>query len=163
MDKSSRTQKKKAAQALQRMGEKLVLLSDAQFDELALPAELMDAVALARQITSREARRRQIQYIGRLMREFDPREIEKALEEITSGQAENKRRFKLVERWREELVAGNDQRLVWLKERYPDIDAGELSRLVGNSRTALSGTNAKKARRALFRYLSRVADSDKAS
>lgn len=156
MEKLSRTQKKKAAQALQKMGEQLVLLSDAQFDALSLPAELLEAVALARKITSHEAKRRQLQYIGRLMREMDPAEIENALEKLTSGEAEKKRQFKLVERWRDELVEGNEDRKSWLTEKYPDIDARELDHLVTKAREKQAGSHAKKARRQLFRYLNKM-------
>jgi len=138
------------------MGEQLVLLSDAQFAALSVPDELLEAVAMARQIKSHEARRRQLQYIGRLMREYDPAEIEKALESITSGEEEKKRQFKLVERWRDELVDGNEERLGWLMAHYPVIDAVELNRLVENARGKQVGVHPKKARRMLFRYLSRI-------
>ncbi len=159
MEKLSRTQKKKAAQALQKLGEQLVLLSDAQFDALSLPPELLEAVAMARKITSHEARRRQLQYIGRLMREMDPADVEQALAKITSGEAEKKRQFKLVERWRDELVAGNEGLMSWLTEQYPAIDIPELKRLVDSAQEKQSGANAKKARRMLFRYLNRVVAS----
>jgi ribosome-associated protein len=156
MEKISRTQKKRAAQALQKTGERLVRLSDAQFNALVLPEDLLEAVALAREIKSHEAKRRQLQYIGRLMREIGSLDIEKELERISAGEAEEKRRFKLVERWRDELVAGNADRQAWLADQYPSIDPQELGRLVGNAQGKQPGTSAKKARRMLFRYLSRV-------
>jgi ribosome-associated protein len=159
MERISRTQKKKTAQALQKLGEQLVLLSDAQFDALSLPEELLEAVAMARQMTSHEAKRRQLQYIGRLMREFDPADIKKALERITAGEDEKKRDFKRVERWREELVNGNEERLVWLADKYPSIDLQELRKLVTKARDEHPGANKKKDRRMLFRYLNRVLTS----
>ena len=160
MEKLSRTQKKKAAQALQKMGEQLVLLSDAQFDALSLPQELLEAVAMARKITSHEARRRQLQYIGRLMREMDPAEVEQALEKITSGEEEKKRQFKLVERWRDELVAGDENRMTWLMKQYPAIDSMELKRLVIHAKGKQPGADTKKARRMLFRYLNRIVTTE---
>jgi len=157
MEKLSRTQKKKAAQALQKMGERLIHLSDAQFGALSLPKDLLEAVALARKISSHEARRRQMQYIGRLMREMDAAQVEEALERITSGEEENKRQFKLVERWRDELVAGDEDRMEWLMEQFPAIEALELKRLVDAAQQKQSGANTKKAGRMLFRYLNRMA------
>lgn len=153
MEKISRTQKKRAAQALQKLGEQLVHLSDAQFALLKLPEELMEAVSMARQIKQHEARRRQLQYIGRLMRHFDQSQVEAAIEKINAGESDQKRRFKLVERWRDELVGGNDERLTWLVEKYPAIDPVELNQMVKNARGDHPQTNPKKAGRALFRYL----------
>jgi ribosome-associated protein len=109
---------------------------------------------MARKIKSHEARRRQMQYIGRLMREMDTGLVEMALEKISAGEAEKKRRFKLVERWRDELVDGNDHRLKWLIEEYPSIDPHELGRLVDSAQSKHPGLNSKKAGRMLFRYLS---------
>ena len=153
MERISRTQKKKAAQALQKLGEQLVHLSDAQFAALELQDELLEAVAMARQIKSHEARRRQLQYIGRLMREYEPRIIQEAIDKLTSGENEEKRRFKLVERWRDELVRGDDGRFDWLLAKFPEIDPNELRSLVNNAREASSSKNPKKAGRKLFRYL----------
>lgn len=154
MEKVSRTKKKQAAQALQKLGERLVRLSDAQFSLLELPEELMEAVAMARQIKQHEARRRQLQYIGKLMRNFDQIIVEEAIEKIKAGESDKKRRFKLVERWRDELVAGDKDRFVWLLENFPVIDPDELKQLIRNARGDQPQIKPKKAGRVLFRYLS---------
>ena len=156
MERISRTKKKKIAQALQRLGERLVLLGDAQFDALSLPEALLEAVAMARQMNSHGARRRQLQYIGRLMRDYDPADIESALERITAGEDEKKRHFKRVERWRDELVNGNEERLAWLEGHCPSIDPQKLGELVGKAQSGHSDNEKKKAGRMLFRYLSRA-------
>ncbi len=81
----SRTQKKNEDRALQRLGEQLVALPFGQLEAMELPDELLTAIELAHKIRSRSARRRQIQYIGALMRHIDPQPIEAALERIRSG------------------------------------------------------------------------------
>lgn len=81
----SRTQKKNEDRALQSLGEQLVALPLGQLETMELPDELLTAIELARKIKSRSARRRQIQYIGALMRHIDPQAIEAALERIRSG------------------------------------------------------------------------------
>ena len=81
----SRTQKKKEDRALQSLGEQLVALPFRQLESMELPDELLTAIELAHKIKSRSARRRQIQYIGALMRHIDPQPIEAALEHIRSG------------------------------------------------------------------------------
>ena len=84
-DYKSRTRKKNEARALQRLGEELVALPARQLASLELPDELRTAVEFARAIRSHGARRRQLQYIGALMRHIDPQPIETALERIRSG------------------------------------------------------------------------------
>ena len=84
-DYKSRTRKKKEDRALQRLGERLVALPLSQLETMELPDELMAAIELARKIKSHGARRRQMQYIGVLMRHIDPQPIEAALESIRPG------------------------------------------------------------------------------
>jgi len=78
-DRPSKSQRKREALALQELGETLVTLKPAQLDKIPLPEELREAVLAARQINQHGARKRQLQYIGRLMREIDPEPIRTAL------------------------------------------------------------------------------------
>ncbi len=87
-DYKSRTRKKNEDRALQRLGEQLVALPFGQLKTMELPDELLTAIEFARKIRSRGARRRQIQYIGVLMRHIDPKPIETALERIRSGNSQ---------------------------------------------------------------------------
>ena len=75
----SKSQRKKEVHALQDLGVELVALSDERLAALELPERLRDAVMEARRITAREARRRQLQYIGKLMRKVDAEPIRAAL------------------------------------------------------------------------------------
>jgi ribosome-associated protein len=84
-DYKSRTRKKNEDRALQRLGEQLIALPFGQLETMELPDELLAAVATARKMKSHGARRRQIQYIGVLMRHIDPQPIETALERIRAG------------------------------------------------------------------------------
>jgi len=84
-DYKSRTRKKNEDRALKRLGEQLVALPVGQLETMELPDELLTAIEFARKIRSHGARRRQIQYIGVLMRLIDPQPIETALERIRSG------------------------------------------------------------------------------
>ena len=84
-DYKSRTQRKNEDRVLQRLGEQLVALPLGQLETMGLPDELLTATEFARKIKSRGARRRQIQYIGTLMRHIDPQPIQTALDRIRSG------------------------------------------------------------------------------
>lgn len=83
-DYKSRTLKKNEDRALQRLGEQLVALPFGQLESMELPDELLTAIEFARKIQKHGARRRQIQYIGALMRHIDPQPIETALDHIRS-------------------------------------------------------------------------------
>lgn len=152
-EKPSRTQKKKAAEALQKTGEQLLSLRDAQLDALALPAELREALTAARAMRTRGARRRQLQYIGSLMRSIDADTLRRRLEAVTLQGHNEARRFKQVERWRDELVAGDPERREWLLAEYPQIDPNELAQLIQAAGPDKSAEQRRKAGKALFRYL----------
>lgn len=81
----SRTQKKKEDRALQKLGEQLVALPPGKLENMGLSDELLEAITLAHKIKSHGARRRQIQYIGALMRHVDPQPIEAELSRIRNG------------------------------------------------------------------------------
>jgi len=103
-DKPSKTQRKKAMHELQALGAELLALSEHQLEGMQLPPELRDAVLAARSMTRHEARRRQLQFIGRVMRELDPAPIREQLE-IWHGRAKTAtQRLHDVERWRERLL-----------------------------------------------------------
>lgn len=84
-DYKSRTQRKNEDRALQRLGEQLVAQPLGQLETMGLPDELLTAIEFAHKIKSRGARRRQIQYIGTIMRHIDPQPIETALGRIRTG------------------------------------------------------------------------------
>ena len=81
-DRKSRTQKKNEARALQKLGEQLVALSSGQLESIDISDDLRNAVIVAGKTKSYGARRRQLQYIGTLMRDIDPEPIQNALENI---------------------------------------------------------------------------------
>jgi 5-(carboxyamino)imidazole ribonucleotide mutase len=89
----SKSARKRAAHAAQKLGEELVLLKDADLLALDLPEALTEAIRSARSIRSRAALARQRQYIGKLMREIDPEPIEAALAARASQGARRPRRY----------------------------------------------------------------------
>ncbi len=161
MERISRTQKKKYAERLQKLGERLIDLDDAVFDAVGISEELREAVLLARSIRQHEARRRQLQYIGRLMREAgeDPSAIQSAIERAKRREGDEKRKFKQVETWRNELLAGDHSRFDWLLKNHPQVDPAHLRQLISDAveEKERSGTD-KRATRTLFRYLRELID-----
>src|ERR1700720_777839 len=92
-DRPSKSAKKRAALAAQKLGEELILLKDAALDALHLPERLNEAIRQARRITSRAAGARQRQYIGKLMREIDLLPVQAALAASAGRPARAARRY----------------------------------------------------------------------
>jgi ribosome-associated protein len=103
-DKPSKTQRKKAMHELQALGAELLALSEHQLESMQLPPDLLDAVFAAQSMTRHEARRRQLQFIGRLMRELDPAPIREQLAMWQGRATASTQRLHDVERWRERLL-----------------------------------------------------------
>ncbi len=118
---------------LQALGEALVGLDRARLAQLGLPERLVDAIDDARGITRHEARRRQLQYVGRLMRDVDPAPIAAALERWSEGPRAEKAQFAALERWRDRLLA-DDAALDDLVVRYPSADRARVALLVREAR-----------------------------
>jgi ribosome-associated protein len=148
----SRTQLKKRMTALQELGAELVSLAPAQLDELALPEALHEAVLAAKRITRFEARRRQLQYIGRLMREVDPEPIRAGLARWNASAVEDTARLHRIERWRERLL-GDDLALAEFVSAHRGSDTARLRALVRNARRELALNQPPRNYRALFRLL----------
>jgi len=100
----SKTKKKQEMHELQRLGAALVQLSAAHFERMSLPEELAQAVREARRIRSHEAKRRQVQFIGRLMRGLDAEPIRARLAAVAGGSAQERARHKRLEHWRARLL-----------------------------------------------------------
>jgi ribosome-associated protein len=105
MELLSKTQKKKEALSLQALGERLVALSDEQLKNLELPSGLLNAVTLAKKLKKHGARLRQMQYIGALMRKYDPQPVQEALQRMEQGGREQAEEHREIETCRDELIA----------------------------------------------------------
>jgi ribosome-associated protein len=156
MDYKSKTQKKKEADSLQELGENLVKLSKEQLEDIELPSEIYDAVRFAKTIKSHGARRRQMQYIGTLMRNIDPEPVQEAIENIEQGDYRKAAAFKEIETWRDQLIDGNKKLMEEILGKCPDADRQQLTQLVRNAIKERENNKPPGASRALFRYLTKA-------
>ncbi len=148
----SRSQRKREAEALQALGERLVALPAGTLAAMPLDEELREAVALARRISARGGRRRQLQYIGKLMRQRDTNAIERALADLDRGRQAEARRHQELEALRDRLIEEGDAALAEVIDRHPEVDRQQLRQLVRQARKDhASGRPAGP--RALFRHL----------
>ena len=151
----SKTQRKKHMHELQELGAELVELSEQQLATIELPELLLDAVMSARRITKFEARRRQLQYIGKLMRSIDPEPIRERVDAYRAISRKHTARLHLVERWRTRLLE-DEHALTELLNEYPQADATGLRVLVRNALREREAGDPPKSFRALFQLLSDV-------
>lgn len=151
-DAPSKSARKRQMHALQNLGDRIAGLSPEQWRALALPEPLVDALHELGRLKAHEARRRQMQYIGKLMREVDPGPIEAQLERWEAGTRANKAAFKAAERWRERLLAepAAVDELFSVRARF---DRGALLELLSEARRAPGSVAATAASRKLFRLL----------
>ena len=156
MDYKSKTQKKKEAHSLQELGEKLLHLSKEQIKEIGIPEEVLEALDLARTIKSREGLRRQIQFIGSLMRKIDSNSIQQAVDQFDQGNYKKALEFKETEQWRDELISGNNNLMEEILENHINSDRQQLSQLVRNARKEVGNNKPPKSSRVLFKYLREI-------
>lgn len=151
-EKPSKTQRKLAMHGLQALGERLLELNPEQLGAIALPDNLREAVQAARRITKHEARRRQLQYIGRLMRTIDPEPVRERLKAWDGVSNEETARLHRIEGWRDRLLE-HDDALGELAAAHPGIDTQRLRALVRNAREERSAGRPARAYREVFRVL----------
>ena len=135
-EEASKTDLKRESDALQKLGEELLTLRADLFERLALPEKLQEAIAEARRITNFEGRRRQMQYLGKLMRKLEEAEvaaIEATLDEQRNGSAAEKLALHQAEQWRDRLIASDGVLDEWLAA-YPCTDVQQLRALVRQAR-----------------------------
>lgn len=156
LEPESRSERKRQMLALQKIGEVLVDLPDAQLAMIPLEGALADAIALARTITAHEGKRRQLQYIGKLMRDVDPEPIVAALEKIQLKDQRSKAKFHQIERWRDKLIAEGDKKLENFIKQFPQTDSQRLRTLIRRAQQDNKANRISSAETELFRYLREV-------
>jgi len=147
----SKSQRKRDMLALQQIGESLLPLADERLERLPISPELIDAVRIAREIRAHEGRRRQLQYIGRLMRDVDADALRAALADETREHRVATAVMHAAERWRERIVADDQVLRNWL-DQYPDTRES-VEPLVPRARRELAAGGPGRAYRELFRKL----------
>ena len=148
----SKTRKKAQMHALQKLGIELVDLSKERLASMQLPETLVEAVREAQRITAHEGRRRQMQYIGRLMRDIDPAPIQERLDAWRGQSKAEIARQHGMERLRDKLIA-NDSALTEFAQKHPGVDLQALRNLIRNARKEAAEGRAPKSYREIFKVI----------
>ena len=155
-EEKSKSQKKREAEALQKLGVALSKLSQQQLDDIPMPDKLRQAINELGKIKSNSAMRRQAQYIGRLMRETELEPIQHAFDEIQQGTAKANAKFHLVERWRDKLLNEGNPALTEFLNLYPGQDVQALRHVI---QQAIKERNSDKnlgSSKSLFRLIKSI-------
>lgn len=151
----SKTKRKKDMHALQEIGEQLVELDPRKLTEFDLPEILSDAIRQARSMQKHGARRRQLQYIGRLMREVDALPIQQKLDSWRQVSIHQTARLHQLERWRERLLS-DEHALTEFAQKYPAADLQPLRSLIRNAHKEKVAGKPPKSFRLLFQELQEI-------
>ena len=154
-ERPSKTRRKQASHELQSIGEALLELPDDQVSALGLSETLVDAIRAARNIRTHEARRRQMQLIGKLMRSNDVEFARAAVAERQLGHARDSLALHQAERWRAELIA-DDAATTRFATAHPGADLQRLRAIVRNARKDAANVPEQRSGRAyreLFQFI----------
>jgi ribosome-associated protein len=153
-DVKSRTQIKREMEALQDIGKKLTELETEQLKEVPMGEDLRAAIDLYRNnITQREARRRQMQYIGKLMRAEDAEAMQAVIDKYDSSSKAFAQTIHEIEAWRTRLIDEGNQAMTDFMEKHPTVDAQRLRTLVRNAKKDVEQDKNKGAAKKLFQFL----------
>ncbi|MBA4176781.1 MAG: DUF615 domain-containing protein [Leptothrix sp. (in: Bacteria)] len=158
-ERPSKTRLKQQSHELQALGVALADLSAAALAAIEMPEPLRDAIELYRRTKTHEGRRRQMQYVGKLMHNADGDALREAVAAATLGTAQSALALHEAERWRAELIADDDAMTRWLNA-HPDTDTQQLRSLVRAARRDAAGQvpedRQPRSFRELFQFIKRT-------
>ena len=157
-DLPSRSQLKRENQEFRDMGEQLVLLANSQLDKITLDDSIKAAIKEARRLKNLDARRRQIQYIGKLLRKIDVTEINHSLEKLNHQSQTFRQHFAKLEEWRNRFIIEGNDAIEDFIAQYPDADRQQLRNLQRQACREKSLNKASTASEKLFKYIRLIAD-----
>lgn len=149
----SKSQRKRDMKELQDLGKKLVDAPDNIIKNLGLNETLTNAIMLARRIPNNNSKRRQFQYIGKLLSQIETDEIRQVLSSHSQQHRDNNKAFHELEEWRDKLVKSGNTALDELLDKHNNLDRQHLRQLIRNAQKEESQQKAPASSRAIFRYL----------
>lgn len=160
----SKSQRKRDMTALQDLGVELEALAKDRLARVPMPEALSDAILAARKITSHEGKRRQMQFVGKVMRSLDDDEVEAiraALEGFKGTSKAETAKMHLMERWRDLLLA-DDTALTKFLGEHPGVDVQTVRNIIRNARKEKELGKPPKYYRELFQVIKAALEADSA-
>ncbi|MDO5053697.1 ribosome biogenesis factor YjgA [Pasteurella oralis] len=147
----SKSEIKRDAEALKKLGEKLVNLNKAKLDKIPLEDKLLEAIELAQRL-QKEAKRRQLQYIGKLLRNIEVEPIQEALDKLENKHNQQQALLHKLEMLRDTLI-DNDDAFTQFLDQHPEADRQHLRHLIRSAQKEKAQNKPPKAYREIFQYL----------
>lgn len=157
-ERPSKSQRKRDMLALQKLGEQLVAEPAHRVKRVSMPDNVRDAILECQQIRDHEGRRRQLQYVGKKMRELTEEEVATIQRTVEGWKGQSKAdtaAMHALEKQRDKLLA-NDTALTDLLRDHPDLNAQELRTLIRNARKEQAENKPPKAFREIFQILKQL-------
>ncbi|OXX21560.1 hypothetical protein B9J92_15570 [Vibrio sp. V08_P9A1T1] len=148
----SKTEMKNDMTELQKLGEELVALKPSQLAKIPMSEDLMDAIKDAQRF-SMEARRRQLQYIGKMMRTIDAEPIQAALDKLRNKHSQNTAMLHKLEQMRDRIVEKGDSAIEDAMALYPEMDRQRLRQLARQANKERANSKPPRASREIFQVL----------
>lgn len=157
-ERPSKSELKRHMSELQKLGEQLVGEARDRVKRVPMPEDVRDAILMCQTITNHEGRRRQMQFVGKMMRKLDEEEVAVIQRTIDSWKGASKSEtaaLHALERRREKLL-GDDKELTRLLEEHPELDVQQLRTLIRNARKEQAENKPPKAYREIFQILKEI-------
>lgn len=152
-ERPSKSQRKRDMTALQELGEKLAALAPDALKKMPLDEHLLNTLLQAQKMAQREARRRHLQLVGKLMRNADIEAIQQAYDNAQSGSREAARALHELEQWRARLLKEGDKAVGEALQVFPGVEAQQLRQLIRDAKREAEQQKPLVAARKLFQYL----------
>lgn len=151
----SRTDIKKAAQAVTDLGEQVSQMTETEIKKLQLPTAFTDAILLLKRMDKGPALKRQKLYIGKMLRQDEPLivEIKEKLAEIEAKKKQQNAHFHKLEKWRDRMLEEGDDALHEFLQMYPHADRQQLRQWIRNAQKEQKENKPPKSAREIFKYL----------
>ncbi len=149
----SKSQLKREALGKKNLAAELIALGNKQFASAPLDEDLREELRAARKITAHVARKRQLMFVAKKLRNTDTSEIEQYLASLQQNANQITLRHHRAEAWRDSLMANGDEVLTGFLQHRPDADRQALRQLIRNAKHEAAAGKPPAAARALFRML----------
>ncbi|MFV2060168.1 MAG: ribosome biogenesis factor YjgA [Gammaproteobacteria bacterium] len=157
-DKPSKSQLKRDAENLQELGSALVKLPHSVLDKFPLPEDLLEAIKLAKSIRQNGALKRQLQFIGKLMRNHDTNKIKEMYDNYHLKIRQKNNNFHIYEDWRDKFLSNDESVFNDFITECPDVDRQHLRQLQRLSINEIKQQKAPKNSRLLFKFIKESID-----
>ncbi len=157
----SKSQIKREMHALQELGQRLTTLKPDLLNKLPLTDALRKALAEAPKHTANAAKKRHLQFIGKLMRDQDIDAISQLLDQLDASSRQYNERFHNLERWRDRLLGGDDATLEAFVGDYPEADRQHLRQLIRQAQHEAAQDKPPAASRKIFKYIRELDESQR--